>query len=101
MEVRTIKAHGHFRCKKKDYFLTEVLWGEPIGLLPLGDGLFNIYFADRPLVGFDTERGKLIPLTNPGWPKTPPFGSGQACPEPKDKNKNLPDKEKVSGMCPI
>jgi transposase InsO family protein len=101
MEVRTVKSHGHFRWKKKDYFLTEVLWGEPIGLLPVGDGLFNIYFADRPLVGFDTERGKLIPLTNPSWPKTPPFGSGQACPEPKDKNKNLPDKEKVSEMCPV
>ena len=34
MEVRTIKSHGHFRWKKKDIFLTEVLWGEPIGLMP-------------------------------------------------------------------
>ncbi len=44
MEVRNVKAHGCFRWKKKDIFLTEVLWGEPIGLLPLGDGLFTIYF---------------------------------------------------------
>ena len=55
-------------------------------MLPMGDGLFTIYFADRPLVGFDSKRGKLVPLTNPGWPK--------------DKNKNLPDKEKASEMCP-
>jgi transposase InsO family protein len=87
MEVRTVKSHGHFRWKKKDIFLTEVLWGEPIGLMPLGDGLFNIYFADRPLVGFDSKRDKLIPLTNPNWPK--------------DKNKNFPEKEKTSEMCPV
>src|ERR1700677_547036 len=85
MEVRTIKSQGCFRWKKKDIFLTEVLWGEPIGLLPLGDNLFNIYFAHLPLAGFDATRGKLVPLTNAGWPK----------------NKNLPDKEKVSGMCPV
>ena len=87
MEVRTIKSHGHFRWKKKDIFLTEVLWGESIGLLPLGDNLFNIYFADRPLIGFDAKRGKLVGLNNPGWPK--------------DKSKNLPEKEKLSGMCPV
>ncbi len=69
MEVRTIKSHGCFRWRKKDIFLTEVLWGEPIGLLPIGDGLFNIYFADRPLIGFDSKRCKLVPLSNPGWPK--------------------------------
>jgi len=69
MELRTVKTHGHFRWKKKDIFLTEVLWGEPIGLMPLGEGLFNIYFADRPLIGFDSTRDKIVPLTNPNWPK--------------------------------
>jgi transposase InsO family protein len=87
MEVRMVKAHGHFRWKKKDIFLTEVLWGEPVGLMPIGNNLFNIYFADRLLVGFDSKRDKLVPVTNPGWPK--------------DNNKNLPKKEKLSGMCPV
>jgi hypothetical protein len=87
MEVRTIKSHGCFRWKKKDIFLTEVLWGEAIGLLPLGDGLFNIYFAHRPLAGFDPARAKLVRLSNPGWPK--------------DKSKSLPNNEKVSGMSPV
>jgi transposase InsO family protein len=87
MEVRMVKAHGHFRWKKKDIFLTEVLWGEPVGLMPIGNDLFNIYFADRLLVGFDSKRDKLVPVTNPGWPK--------------DNNKNLPKKEKLSGMCPV
>jgi len=101
MQVRTVKTHGHFRWKKKDIFLTEVLWGEPIGLLPIGKGLFNIYFAHLPLVGLDGQRGKLVPLTNAGWPKSTPLVSGHACPDTNDKNKKLPEKEKVSGMCPV
>ena len=28
MQVRTVKAHGHFRWKKHDIFLSEVLWGK-------------------------------------------------------------------------
>jgi transposase InsO family protein len=91
MQVRPVQSHGQFCWKKKQIFLTEVLWGESIGLLPLGNNLFNIYFASRPLVGFDATRAKLVRLSNPGWPK--------------DKNKNLPnkekDKEKVSGMSPV
>ena len=101
MEVRTVKSHGCFRWKKNDIFLTEVLWGEPIGLLPIGHGLFNIYFAQLPLTGFDACRGKLVPLTIPVWPKSPPRGSGKACPDPQDKNKNLPEKENVSDMSPV
>ena len=97
MEVRTIKSHGHFRWKKHDVFLSEVLWGEPIGLLPAGDGLFTVYFAHLPLAGFDPKRCKLVPLTD----AKRPCGSGQACPEPQSKNKNLPDKEKVSEMRPV
>jgi transposase InsO family protein len=87
MEVRSVKSHGVFRWKKKDIFLTEVLWGEPIGLMPLGEGRFTIYFAHLPLVHFDATRAKLVGLNNPAWPKA--------------KNQNLPDKEKVSAMCPV
>jgi len=101
MQVRTIQSHGHFRWKKKDIFLTEVLQGEPIGLLPIGDRLFNIYFADTPLAGFDAARGKLVRLSNPGWPKSSSLVSGHACPDTNDTNKNLPDKGNVSGMCPV
>ena len=35
MLVRAIQSHGHFRWKKHDVFLTEVLWGERVGLLPV------------------------------------------------------------------
>ena len=101
MEVRIVKAHGHFRWKKHDVFLTEVLWGEPIGLMPTADGIYTVYFAHLPLVRFDPLRGKLVALPAAARRKSAPFGGGQACPPPNDKNKNLPDKEKVSGMCPV
>ena len=101
MEVRTIKSHGHFRWKKQDIFLSEVLWGEPIGLLPTGDHRFTVYFAHLPLTGFDSKQGKLVPLARPGRPNPRSSGPGQACPGPELQNQNLPEKEKVSGMCPV
>jgi len=87
MLVRTVKSHGHFRWKKHDVFLSEVLWGEPIGLLPVDDRIFTVYFAHLPLARFDTHTCKLSRL---------PYGSRDS-----DKNKNLPDKEKLSDMCPV
>ena len=101
MLVRTIKSHGHFRCKKHDVFLSEVLWGEPIGLLPVDDETYTVYFAHLPLASFDARTCKLSPLPGNGPAKHALSGSGQACPEPESKNQNLPDKEKVSGMCPV
>ena len=83
MEVRTIKSHGHFRWKKKDIFLTEVLWGESIALLPINKEMLMIYFAHRPLARLHASTGTLFPLKH------------------RDKNKNLPNKEKLSGMCPV
>ena len=87
MQVRTIHSQGHFRWKRKDILLTPLLWGESIGLLPIGNNLFNIYFAQRPLAGFDPSRSKLVPLNHPSWPT--------------NKNKNLPHKGKVSEMSPV
>jgi hypothetical protein len=83
MLVHTVHSHGHFRWKKHDVFLSEVLWGEPIGLLPLSKEFFTIYFAHLPLARFHARTCTLFPLRY------------------RDKNKNLPDKEKLSGMCPV
>src|SRR5471032_212847 len=45
MLVRGVKHQGQFRWKKHDVFLSEVLWTERIGLLPVDDRWFTIYFA--------------------------------------------------------
>jgi transposase InsO family protein len=86
MEVRMVKSHGHFRWKKHDVFLSEVLWGEPIGLLPTVDGTYTVHFAHLPLAQFDARSCKLVPLPHRSRAK---------------QNKNLPEKEKVSGLCPV
>ena len=62
MLVRTVKSHGHFRWKKHDIFLSEVLWGEPIGLLPVDDGIYAVYFAHMPLGLFSEPLLRVVPL---------------------------------------
>ena len=101
MLVRTVKSHGCFRWKKHDVFLSEVLWGERIGLLTDDDEVFTVYFAHLPLALLDARTATLYPLPQRRRAKTAFCVSGQACPETQSKNKNLPDKEKVSGMCPV
>ena len=62
MQVRTVKSHGHFRWNKHDVFLSEVLWGEPVGLLPVDDGVYAVHFAHMPLGLFDERRLRVLPL---------------------------------------
>jgi len=99
MLVRTVHSHGHFRWKKHDVFLSEVLWGEPIGLLPINKESLMIYFAHLPLARLHAATGTLFPLRQRD--KHALSGPAQACTGPDSKNKNLPDKEKLSGMCPV
>jgi len=99
MLVRTVKSHGHFRWKKHDVFLSDVLWGEPVGLLPVDDGLHTVYFAHMPLALFDEKHRKTSPLPKTKQGQKARFVSGAMAPE--TKNQNLPIMEKVSGMSPV
>src|SRR6202162_843354 len=56
MVVRSVRPHGHFRWQSKhDVHLSEVLWGERVGLLPEDDRWFTIYFAQAPIARFDSR----------------------------------------------
>jgi transposase InsO family protein len=99
MLVRSVKSHGHFRWKKHDVFLSEVLWGERVGLLPVDDDCFTVYFAHVPLARFDTRSRKTYPLPKGGGVQTTRAVSGAAAPE--TEKQNLPEKEKVSEMYPV
>lgn len=57
MLVRRVGPQGCFHWKKHEVFLSEVLWGEPVGLLPEDDRWFTLYFVQQPLARFDS--GKL------------------------------------------
>lgn len=56
MLVRSVRRKGHFRWKKQDVFLSEVLWSERVGLLPEDERWFTIYFAQYPIARFDSQQ---------------------------------------------
>lgn len=98
MLVRTVKSHGHFRWKHHDVFLSEVLWGERVGLLPLDDRWLTIYFAHLPLARLDSWQRRVVPL-----PKEVSYETDEAGEEgkPPSPAPHPPGAEKVSGMCPV
>jgi len=100
MLVRSVRPHGHFRWNQHDVFLSEVLWGERVGLLPEDDRWFTIYFAQLPLARFDSQKLQVMPL-----PKAEAFanvgaGEGDASPSPAPHPLTGRD-QNVSGMCPV
>ena len=100
MLVRQVKHQGQFRWKKQDVFLSEVLWGEPVGLLPLDDRWFTIYFARFPIARFDSRQLRVLPLKKAKEFDTDNAGKGEASPSPAPHPLN-PAEQKVSGMCPV
>lgn len=101
MLVRSVHAHGHFRWKKHDVGLSQVLWGERVGLLPLDERWYTIYFAQIPLARFDSWQRRVLPL-----PKNSGFygadaGEGENRSPSPAPHPLTATEEKVSGMCPV
>lgn len=117
MLVRSVHSHGHFRWKKRhDVFLSEVLWGERIGLLPLDqdERWYTVYFAEVPLARFDSWQRRVVPLPlpekNPKGVKVvqqagfyiADAGEEEASPSPAPHPlTGMQENEKVSGMSPV
>ena len=103
MRVRSVRQHGHFRWgkDKHDVFLSEVLWGERIGLLSEDDRWFTIYFAHVPIARFDSERLRVMPMPRPaeGFVE---MGAGEGAnpPSPAPHPPGVED-QNVSGMRPV
>jgi transposase InsO family protein len=55
MKVRRVFPHGQFYWNYHDVFLSKVLAGERIGLLPIDDRYQRIYVAWYPVARFDTH----------------------------------------------
>jgi transposase InsO family protein len=100
MLVRSVRPHGHFRWKKDPVFLSEVLWGERVGLLPEGDRWFTIYFAQYPLARFDSEKLQVMPLPKTESRTDTSAGEGDASPSPATQSSGQDD-QKVSGIRPV
>jgi transposase InsO family protein len=100
MLVRSVHHKGEFRWKKHDVFVSEVLWGERIGLLPVDDHSYTVYFAQFPIARFDTRHAYLTPLPKQGLITKTDAGKGEVSPSPAPHPLN-PQDQKVSGMCPV
>jgi transposase InsO family protein len=59
MQVRAVHKHGWFSWRKNEIFLSEVLWNERIGLLPLDDRYYRVYFMSVPLARFDSKKMQI------------------------------------------
>jgi transposase InsO family protein len=55
MKVRRVFKHGQFFFNQHDVFLSKVLYGERIGLLPIDDRYLRIYLAWYPIARLDTK----------------------------------------------
>ena len=99
MLVRTIQNKGDFRWKKHEVFVSEVLWGEKVGLLPVNDELFTLYFAQFPIARFDSRHAFLMPLPKTGGYIESDAKEGGAPPSSALHPRKT--SHEVSGMCPV
>lgn len=65
LKVRHVHKHGQFWWNYQDVFLSKVLHGERIGLLPLDDRYYRIYLAWLPIARLDTHTLQVERL----WPE--------------------------------
>lgn len=82
MLVRQVGHHGQIRWKKHEVFVSDVLWGERVGLLPIDDRRYRVYFAQIPLAVFDSDHGYLLPLPLGEGYGIKDAGEGEASPSP-------------------
>jgi transposase InsO family protein len=68
LKVRRVQSRGEFYWKHQAVFLSEVLRGEPVGLLPLDDRYYQVYFAAFPLARFDSHQLRIDPLPTQAVP---------------------------------
>lgn len=66
LKVRRVHKHGQFVWKGQDVFLSKVLYGENIGLLPVDDRYYRVYFAAVPLALFDSYGLRVTQLPPQG-----------------------------------
>jgi transposase InsO family protein len=99
--MRRVQERGQFRWKSERVFLSETLIGESIGLLPIDDRFYAVYFAAFPIARFDSHKRVIVlpPLKEKDFSGRG-AREGEASPSPAP----LPlkaENEKVSGMCPV
>ena len=94
--TRKVQCDGDFYWKHQPVFLSEVLWGETIGLEPVDGRYWRVYFGPLWLGAFDSYRRKMLtaaqvrrqPTLRAGEPEDRPSATLQD--EPLEHEKLLP-----------
>lgn len=97
LRVRRVQNRGEFYWKHQPVFLSEVLWGERIGLLPVEEPNYIVFFARFPLARFDSRSLKVLPLPDGHDFYGDEAGEGGPPPSPAPH----PQNQNLSGMCPV
>ena len=100
MLVRSVHHQGQIRWKKHDVVVSQVLWGEQVGLLPLDERWFTIYFAQFPIARFDSRKLRVWLLPRRKMSISLKQGKGRR-PLPLHPIPSWRADKKVSGMCPV
>lgn len=99
MQVRKVRDRGVISWRgHRHVFLTEVLIGEQVGLLPVDDRYWLVYFMTLPIACFDSYKLRMLPLPKHQF-DTDEAGQEGSPPCPAS-SPTKPD-QKVSGMCPV
>ena len=56
-----VRKGGQMKWKNQDIRLTETLWGQQIGLKPVTEGQWAVYFEHLELGLFDERLGRVLP----------------------------------------
>jgi transposase InsO family protein len=96
LQVRRVGKRGVLSWKHEHVFVSETLIGERLGLLPVDERFFVVYFAAFPIARFDSHKRIILPFSD-----SAPFAgyAGEEASSPASPL--LPTEEKVSGMCPV
>lgn len=67
LAVRKVRECGVFTWKHENVFLSKTLSGERIGLLPIDERYYRVYFAAFPLARFDSQTRRIERLRPEDW----------------------------------
>jgi transposase InsO family protein len=101
MLVRSVRHQGQMRWKKQDVFLSEVLWGERVGLLPVDERWFTVCFMHYPIARFDSRTLRVLPLPSQDSFDIANAREGDASPSPAPHPLIEAEKGKLSDMSPV
>jgi putative transposase len=60
--ARKVRPSGQIKWKGKSIYVSQALIGESVGLEPVEDGVWMVYFAACPIGLFDERQGRIQPL---------------------------------------